>query len=345
MNVLRLGIAGFGRLARESYVPALRALPGVMLVAVADPLSASQAAASRVPGVRIYDALPAMLADAGLDGVLVASPPSTHLAAWRAAAAAGVAVFMEKPLVLSHELDALDGGADGARLMIDFNRRFWPPYARARALVAAGAVGRPAAVHFQLHLDVLGWSTVTPHRLSEAEGGLLHDLGCHAIDLATWILDEEPDRVAAVASTVRWPGDRVRLELGFPSGAVATADLAYGDRTRERLAIEGPSGRIRLDEPNLALHVERGGTRPSAIVERCRDVAVLVYRAMRPSERVGRGSIRGAIAAFVAAAETGGTFDPGIADAVGNARLIAAAGRSATAGGDPMRPSNVGMPS
>jgi hypothetical protein len=66
---------------------------------------------------------------------------------------------------------------------------------------------------------------------------------------------------------------------------------------------------------------------------------------MRPSERVGRGSIRGAIAAFVAAAETGGTFDPGIADAVGNARLIAAAGRSATAGGDPMRPSNVGMPS
>ena len=333
MSTLRLGIAGFGRLARESYVPALRSLPDVALVAVADPLPASRAAASRVRDVRAYDALPAMLADARLDGVLVASPPSAHLAAWRDASAAGVAVLMEKPLVLSHELDTLDGSEDRSRVMIDFNRRFWPPYARARALVAAGAVGRPAALHFHLHLDVLGWSTVTQHRLSEMEGGLIHDLGCHAIDLATWILDETPDRIAAVASTARWKDDHVRLELGFPSGAVATADLAYGDRTRERFVIEGPGGRIRLDEPNLALHVQRAGTRPSAIVERCRDAAVLAYRALRPSERVGRGSIRGSLAAFGGALRGLRPFDPGATVGLENARMVAAAVRSAATGG------------
>jgi len=330
MTALRFGIAGFGRLARQSYEPALRGVPDAALVAIADPLPESRAAAGRVPGVRVYDGLGAMLAEARLDGVLVASPPSTHLATWRAAA--GIAVFMEKPLVLSHELDAIDLSAHGTRLMIDFNRRFWPPYEKVRALVAAGAVGRPASLHFQLHLDVLGWSTVTQHRLSESEGGVLHDLGCHAIDLAMWTLDEAPDRITAVTTTVRWAGDRVRLKLGFPSGAVATADLAYGDRTRERLAVEGPAGRVRLDEPNLAVHVEPAGTRPSIFGSRCRDAAVFAYRALRPSQRVGRASIRGAIAAFARAVRGGGPFEPGLAEALRNARLVAASVRSAASG-------------
>ena len=43
---LRIGLVGFGRLARDYYLPAFRTLDGCRLVGIADPLPASRAAAS-----------------------------------------------------------------------------------------------------------------------------------------------------------------------------------------------------------------------------------------------------------------------------------------------------------
>jgi predicted dehydrogenase len=183
---VRLGLAGFGRLARDAYLPALAALPDTRLVAIADPLPASRdAARARCPDVRTYETVTSLLEGEALDGLLVASPPSGHLTAWRAATAAGLPVFVEKPLLLAHEVPLIVAGDERAPVMVNFNRRFWPPYARARATVASGVLGTPVTLDFLLHLDVLGWSTVTRHRLAPEEGGLLHDLGSHAIDFAT----------------------------------------------------------------------------------------------------------------------------------------------------------------
>src|SRR6478672_2603606 len=84
---LSIGVAGFGRLVREIYLPAFRRLPGARLVAVADPLAESRsAAAHRLPGAVVYPDHRTLLASASLDGLLVASPPSTHLEIWDGAA-------------------------------------------------------------------------------------------------------------------------------------------------------------------------------------------------------------------------------------------------------------------
>ena len=168
-------------------------LSGVRVVAVADPLAECRrgrrgAFSRRGDSCRAWRAA----GNSALDGVLVASPPSTHLDVWRAATARGIAAFVEKPLVLASELDALDGRDSDRRVMVDFNRRFWPPYLRLCALVRDGALGRPVHVEFSLSLDVLGWSQITRHRLDDREGGVLHDLGCHAIDLSTQLTGEAP---------------------------------------------------------------------------------------------------------------------------------------------------------
>ena len=331
---LRLGVVGFGRLARDFYLPALRTLAGVRLVAVADPLPESRrAAAARVAGAAIHADHHALLAKTPPDGLLVASPPSTHLEVWRTATARGIAAFVEKPLVLASELPVLDGRESDRRVMVDFNRRFWPPYLRLRTLVHDGVLGRPVHVDFALSLDVLGWSRVTRHRLDGREGGLLHDLGCHAIDLATELLGEEPDGVEAETSSRRWPGDHVRLRLVFPSGASAACELAYGARTRERLALRGPMAAAWLVEPNAALHVEPAGARSSRLVAALHDAAFLGYRAIRRSHAIGRASIRGALAAFAASLRSGAPFSPGLEDGARNARYVAAALRSAARGG------------
>ena len=331
---LRVGIVGFGRLARECYLPALRMLPGVVVVAVADPLPASRdAAAARVPGAVIHADPHTLLTETTLDGVLVASPPSTHLAVWRAATARGIAAFVEKPLILASELDALDGREGDRRVMVDFNRRFWPPYLRLGALVRDGVLGRPVDVEFSLVLDVMGWSQVTRHRLDDREGGLLHDLGCHAIDLAAELVEETPAAIAADVSSRRSPGDHVRLRLQFASGGSAVCELGYDARTRERLAVRGPLATAWFVEPNAALHVEPAGTRSSRVAGMLRDAAHLGYRGIRRSQSIGRASVRGALAAFTAALRAGAPFSPGLEDGARNAEIVAVALQSAAHGG------------
>ena len=105
---LRLGLIGFGKLARDYYLPALHGLPGARVVGVADPLPASHSVArQRLPGVALFSGHRAMLDGVGLDAVLIASPPSTHLQVWSEATARGLAVFVDKPLLLSGQLDNL----------------------------------------------------------------------------------------------------------------------------------------------------------------------------------------------------------------------------------------------
>ncbi len=328
---LRLGLVGFGRLARSYYLPALRRLRGACAVAVADPLPASRAeAATALRGAAVCEDLSGLLAHAP-EALLVATPPSTHLALWNAAQAASLPVFLEKPFVLAGELGAATGDAAArARLMVNFNRHFWPPYQRLRTLVAAGRVGRVTRIEFALHVDLRAWSDVTQHRLSAADGGVLHDLGSQALALVAWLAGTDPIGVETTLASRRWPDDHAMLRLRFADGGEATCDLAYESRTYERVSISGTAGRLRLDDPNMALHVEplrRGRWRG-----RPRDLAVFAYRALRRSHSMARYSIHAALAAFVANVRARGPFVPGWDAAVRNVRAIEIAVRAAEAG-------------
>jgi predicted dehydrogenase len=326
---LRIGIAGFGRLARDYYLPALRTFEDSRLVGVADPLPASRAAATqRLASVDVYPDHRAMLERASLDAILVATPPSSHLEIWNHAAGRGVAVFMEKPFVLCGQLEKVECGKATSNLMLDFNRRFWPTYRRVAELVCRGVLGKPLQADFRLHVDLLGWSTVTRHRLSPDEGGILHDLGSHAVDLAADLLGEEPERVTAEMRSSRWPEDHLLIELAFADGSAVRCDLAYADRTVERLSVHGPLGTLRLDDPNMAIHREPSGTTGPRVAARLRDAAVLGYRALRRSRSMARFSIRSALDFFVRALRHGEPFAPGFEDAVRNVRWLEAAARS-----------------
>lgn len=336
---LRIGLAGFGRVARDFYLPAFRSLPGARLVATADPLPQSRAySAGHVPTASVYPDHRTLLDGAHLDGLLVASPPSTHLEIWRDASARGIAVFMEKPFVLSGQLGQVERRQPDARLMVDFNRRFWPPYRRVADLVRGGELGTPVEVEFVLTTDMLAWSTVTRHRLSPEEGGILHDLGGHAIDLAADLLGQDPQTVTAAASSREWEGDSLRLDLAFGDGSAVRCLLGYSASTCERLSVRGPRGRLILRDPNMAIHLERKGTRGPRIAARCRDAAVFTYRALRREQTMTRFTIRKALTSFVHALDAGEPFSPGFDEAVSNVRWLEAAARSLAEGKPAKRP-------
>lgn len=336
MTPFGLGIVGFGRLARQYYRPALRGARDMNLL-VADTLEASRDAARRdLPGARVF-ADPAELLAQRPDGVIIATPPSSHLPLWRAASGAGIPVLMEKPFVLRGELPAATGTPREQRLMmIDFNRRFWGPYRRIAELVRSGAIGEVTRAELVLEVNVRPWSTVTSHRFDPAEGGALFDLGSQSVDLAGWLLGREPSAVRAVAEHRPGTGDAVRIDLVFPDGVIARCVVGYCDRTTERLCIEGRRGRIRMADPNMRVHLERGGgSSPWAAVS---DLALLGCRGVLRSRSMSRRSIGLAIGAFVQSVRRSVPFSPGFAEASRSARLLEAAARSLELGTavDPM---------
>jgi predicted dehydrogenase len=242
-------------------------------------------------------------------------------------------VFMEKPFVLDGQLERATPAAAARRLlMVNFNRRFWPEYQRLRALVQSGAIGRPAAAEFILQTDVLSWSSITRHRLSPSEGGVLYDLGSQVLDLAMTVFGQEPVSIDARIHTERWEADHVRLSLELAGGTAVHCSLAYTDHNRECAVIRGAAGTARLRDPNMAVHLERVSSSMRSLVGLCRDAAVLGYRALRRDHSMLRFSVRSALETFVRALHAGQPFSPGFDDAERNLRWLEAARRSAASG-------------
>ena len=90
-GALKLGLVGFGKIARDQHLPAIAATLGAELVAVAS----RNATADHV---RNYLDLETMLAgEADLDAVILCQPPAARFDAARLALNAGKHVFLEKP--------------------------------------------------------------------------------------------------------------------------------------------------------------------------------------------------------------------------------------------------------
>ncbi|MCO8277307.1 Gfo/Idh/MocA family oxidoreductase [Actinoplanes sp. TRM 88003] len=145
----RVALIGSGRMGLFHGETLSRRLPGVRLVAVADPVPG---AAERLGAGREYADPDPVWADPEVDAVVIAAPARFHADLAVAAARAGKHVFCEKPMALS-SADA-DRVIDAAReagvvLQVGFNRRFAPDWVAARALIddarAALAIALTAA--------------------------------------------------------------------------------------------------------------------------------------------------------------------------------------------------------
>ena len=243
-------VFGLGRMGRL-YAETLRdRVPAARLVTAADPDPAGRAAfANAYPDVRLF-ADPTDAFD-GVDAVVIATPTKTHLPLVIAAAAAGKAIFCEKPLALTvadtrATLDAVV--AAGVPPQVGFMRRFDATYVRAKSLIDEGAIGDPIV------FKSVGRDPFCP-RPGYADpvqsGGLIVDMGIHDCDLARWLMGQEVERVSAegsllVCDDLRSVGDidNASVNLRFAGGALGHVEVSrnafYGyDIRSEILGSEG----------------------------------------------------------------------------------------------------------
>ena len=232
-----VGLLGTGIMGRR-MLAALQAHPRFNAVALWDPQAAAlQAAVQATPGAHAAASCEALLRDAAVDLVYIASPPASHLPAVRAVLAAGRACLCEKPLAPSiAEAQALRDAVVAAGLPFAVNF----PFARSAAslglseLVRSAALGelQQATITLRFALWPRPWQAGASAWLAgTAEGGFAREVLSHFVFLALRLFgpaeveDVQLERLpgqteTALRATLRHAGLCVRIDAAV-AGSVA----------------------------------------------------------------------------------------------------------------------------
>lgn len=191
-----------------------------------------------------------VLDDPDIKGVLVCSSTDQHLVNALAAMEAGKMVFCEKPIDLDlAKVRAAWPKIDESRFLLGFNRRFDPSFKRLKQQLSSGCAGRLESLHIINHDPA-----TPPPGFIPSSGGLFRDFTIHDLDLARWLLDEEPETVFTQASCLVDPEigkqgdfDTARTVLRTASGRLCvisnTRRSGYG--YDQRIEAFGADGMIR----------------------------------------------------------------------------------------------------
>jgi len=197
----RLAVFGAGRIGGVHALNAA-AIEGVDIVHLVDPVADCDALAARLCARR--STAEEALADASLDGIVIASSTDTHSELLLAAAERRLAVFCEKPISLDfptveHVTTAVE--ASGIPCMLGFQRRYDPNFRAVRERIASGAPGR-------LEQLVMHTRDPAPPPVAyvQRSGGMLRDQAIHDFDQARYITGEEIVSVYAVGNCQIDPG-------------------------------------------------------------------------------------------------------------------------------------------
>ncbi len=262
-----IGMVGAGNFATSTLLPALSGLPGVELrgIVTASGLRAEDAAA-RHGFAYAAASVDDLLDDDATDAVIVATRHDTHARFVVAGLSRGKDVFVEKPLALTREeLDDViraAAGADGASVMVGFNRRYSP------AAVAVRAQIRQRAAVPLIQIRVNAGEIAADHwiqRLEEGGGRIVGEV-CHFVDLACFLAGSRPTSVHAYGLSNGKPPalqDSLVCSMQFASGAVASITYASGGDTaypKELVEVFCGGSTLVIDDFRRLTHVESGKT-------------------------------------------------------------------------------------
>jgi predicted dehydrogenase len=198
-----VGLIGCGKRLRDILKRLLREQEGLELVAVTDPdCRCIEETRKLIPGIKTYADHKQLLEDARVDWVMIGSWNYLHLEHVTDAFEAGKNVFCEKPLALSIDecLAMRDAWKkSGKTFSLGLTLRYSPHYRAIHNAVAQNRVGDLVSMEFNetigpghggfIHAD---W-----RRKSELSGSHMLEKCCHDIDLANWIVNSLPVRVAS----------------------------------------------------------------------------------------------------------------------------------------------------
>jgi D-galactose 1-dehydrogenase len=241
MTKIRQAIIGFGQIARQQHLHAIRSNPSFELHACASlgPMP------DDLP-LRFYDYREMLERLPELDAVSICTPPQVRYEIARAALLAGKHVLLEKPPTTSpSELADLAGIAaqHGRTLFTAWHSLFNDAVARAKALVSGRTL---TAITVTWREDVTR-THLDQDWIWQADGPGVFDFGINALAILCHIL---PGRIRVRAGSVSIPTDRqapVAADVDFSCDAIdrgirATFDWRWADEQVSTIRMEARDG-------------------------------------------------------------------------------------------------------
>ncbi len=248
---LNVALFGAGRIGKV-HAASIKSDPRAQLVAVTDVMAEAAQALAAEHGIKVLSA-DEILADPGIDAILIASSTNTHADLIERGATAGKAVFCEKPIDLDLERALkvrATAAASGKPVMMGFNRRFDPNFSTLKAAFDAGEIGKGEL------LAVTSYDPAPPPvSYVKVSGGLFRDMMINDFDICCWLFGL-PDKVTATGSCLVDPAigeagdvDTAVVILNYADGRIATI-------RNSRRAVFGYDQRLELLGSDGLLSVE-----------------------------------------------------------------------------------------
>ncbi|WP_213879278.1 Gfo/Idh/MocA family oxidoreductase [Pseudomonas sp. dw_358] len=247
MRPIRLGLVGYGKIAQDQHVPAIRANPAYELLAVAT-------LGEACPGVENFTSLAHMLEQGPtLDAIAFCTPPQGRHALVSQALAAGKHVLVEKPPCATlGEAMALveEARVQGVSCLFAWHSRFAPGVEAARDWLSERELD---SVEVLWKEDVRKWHP--GQQWIWQPGGLgVFDPGINALSILSYLL---PDNLFVKAAQLRIPANRqapiaAELDIVDANGLTVRAEFDW-DHGQEEL------WQIRIQAQGATLLLEQGG--------------------------------------------------------------------------------------
>lgn len=277
---MRIGIAGYGRIAELVHYPIIRRRKDLELTAIYD-VTPERLHQARSRGLAIYDDLDEFMAFAPVDIVLIAAPTKYHYPIAAKGLEYGKHLIIEKPIGLSaDEAAKLRQMAEwaGRVVTVYHSRRFDPDYLFVQSVIGTGQLGNLRFVERSHHMDgagvEFGVKSYDPRwRITEQlGGGVLLDWGIHLADQLLCLGLGNVRAIHGGAYRMNWHGgnadDYVNATLLFDNGRLATLRInSASGASCPTWIVGGDQGTLQIQKNEAYLfrkgHVEHMATLPN----------------------------------------------------------------------------------
>ncbi len=218
---LRIGIIGTGAIGRTHIHRINNTLQGARIVACSDVNQEFGKSVAQKYGCQYFADGEAMIADPGIDAVVVTTADPFHEQFVLAAIKAGKYVFVEKPLAPEAEaclrIVEAEMAAGRKLVQVGFMRRYDSGYRQLKQLIDSKAYGEPLLLHCAHRNASVDDGFTTP---MSVENSMIHE-----IDVLRWLLGED----------------------------YATAEVQFGKRTKNAAG--------HLQDPQILILTTKSGVR------------------------------------------------------------------------------------
>jgi predicted dehydrogenase len=256
--MVRAAIIGLGRWGRSQVNAIHGKTDSIRFVAAYTRTRAGAEDFCRERNIPLRERFEDVLADPGIDAVVLATPHSVHAEQVMASAVTGKHILVQKPFTLdrgSAEAALAAVRRAGVVLAVGFNRRFHPSVVEIRNRLKDGRLGEVIAMVAQHTTSTQQFLSPDNWRVQpeEAPGGAITAVGVHSIDHMIEFAGDVKDVLVTTGQYVPGPpsDDTTSVMFRFRSGATGLLFCSVATATTLCFTLYGTRGLAEFSRPNL----------------------------------------------------------------------------------------------